>query len=412
MIPEGWTATTIGQHADVLTGFAFKSAAYTSDAQDIKLLRGDNVAPHRLRWRDVKRFPIGRAKEVTRYHLQTGDFVVAMDRTWLPSGVKIAEVTEADLPCLLVQRVARLRAKGTLHQGLMKQFFSGHHFDQHVQAVQTETAVPHISPADLRDYPIILPPLPEQLRIAAILSTWDRAIETVEALIANARAQKKALMQSLLTGKHRLPGFSGEWATRSFGELLDLKIGGTPARNDPELWDGLNETQNHWVAISDLTGKYLNSTKERISDSGISRSNVKLLPVGTVVMSFKLSIGRKAILQVPAFTNEAICALIPKRHSGIDPLFIYHSLDAIDLEEMVDQAVKGKTLNKAKIAELRLRFPTQVEQAAIVSVLEGGDRQVATLDSQLTALRQEKSALMQQLLTGKRRVKLTEREAA
>jgi type I restriction enzyme, S subunit len=259
---------------------------------------------------------------------------------------------------------------------------------------------------DFAAIPVNLPPLPEQKRIAEILSTWDAAIGVQERLIVNARTQKKALMQSLLTGKKRLPGFEGAWKIGRFRDLLDLYIGGTPSRRNDSLWDQANQTTNHWFAISDLAGKYIEIAKERISDEGVKRSNVKLLPAGTVVMSFKLSIGRKAILRQPGYTNEAICALIPKATSHVERLFVYHILEVIDLEESVDQAIKGKTLNKAKIAELKLPYPELAEQAAIVTILEAEDTHIEFEQNKLEILRQEKSALMHQLLTGKRRVKI------
>lgn len=409
MIPKGWAATTIGQHADVLTGFAFKSIEYTSNEHDIKLLRGDNIAPHRLRWRDVKRFPKDRSAEVARYHLRAGDFVVAMDRTWLPSGVKIAEVAEADLPCLLVQRVARLRAKASLHQGLMKQFFSGHHFDQHVQAVQTETAVPHISPADLRDYPIMLPPLPEQKRIAEILSTWDRAIETVEALIANTRAQKKALMQSLLTGKKRLPSFLGAWQETPIAKMGNIVAGGTPDSTDPDYWGG----DIAWATPTDITKlrtRYISQTERYITPLGLSSSAAKRLPAGTVIVCTRATVGALAIATVPITTNQGFKNIVPNGKHDSD--FIYFLLS--QNKKALVRAAGGSTfaeVSKADFEKLTFPVPQIDEQRSIAAVLICADETLEKLQSKLTGLRQEKSALMQQLLTGKRRVMVEARAA-
>lgn len=410
MIPNGWTATTIGQHADVLTGFAFKSADYTSNENDVKLLRGDNVAPHGLRWRDVKRFPEVRSNEVSRYQLRAGDFVVAMDRTWLPSGVKIAEVTQADLPCLLVQRVARLRAKDTLHQGLMKQFFSGHQFDQYVQAVQTETAVPHISPADLRDYPIKLPPLPEQRRIAEILSNWDRAIETVEALIANARTQKKALMQLLLAGYKRLPGFSGPWTETPISRMGAVVAGGTPDSTNPDYWGG----DIAWATPTDITKlrtRHIAGTERYVTPLGLSSSSAKRLPVGTVIVCTRATVGALAIAAVPMATNQGFKNIVPNAKHNSD--FVYYLLR--QNKKALVRAAGGSTfaeVSKADFEKLTFQVPCIDEQRSIAAVLICADEALEKLQSKLTMLQQEKSALMQQLLTGKRRVKVTEEEPA
>lgn len=262
-----------------------------------------------------------------------------------------------------------------------------------------------------------LPPLREQRRIVEIFHNLDRAIETVDSLVKCNRSLKEALVQKLLSkggsehGK-RLPGFSGEWRESSFGELFDLKIGGTPSRANPSLWDGGRTTQNRWVAISDLQTKYIDETRERISDEGVRKSNVKVLPAGTIVMSFKLSIGRKAILRREAYTNEAICALIPKRPTELNSLFVYHALDLVDFTGSTDQAVKGQTLNKAKIAELKMRVPTRAEQDRLVAILEAADGETENLLSQLFIYRREKAALLQRLLTGASRVRSAECEAA
>lgn len=223
MVPEGWRHTTFEKHIELLSGFPFKSSGYTSDDADIRLLRGDNIEPGGIRWRNAKKWPIADYESLKKFHLQIGDFVIAMDRTWISSGLKVAEIKEKDLPALLVQRVSRIRAKDTLEQGLLRQYFSGYRFEQYVKSVQTETAVPHISANQIKEFPLLLPPLREQKKIARILSTWDQVIEVTEKLLNNSQQQKKALMQQLLTGKKRLPGFRGEWKFYRFDELFQVE---------------------------------------------------------------------------------------------------------------------------------------------------------------------------------------------
>lgn len=410
MVPKGWTLTTFESHIDILSGFAFKSASYTDNKADIKLLRGDNIEPGALRWRDAKRWPISNGTELAKYNLNEGDFVIAMDRTWISSGLKVAEIKHSDLPCLLVQRVARIRAKETLEQGLLRQYFSSHNFEQYVKSVQTETAVPHISSRQIKDFPLLLPPRQEQTKIAQILSTWDKAIATSELLLANSQQQKQALMQRLLTGQTRFAGFTEDWMTIEFDELLDIEIGGTPSRSIPAYWDPEKITNNRWLSIADLKGNLITDTSEYISDLGIAKSNTKLIPAGTIVMSFKLTIGRRAILAADTYTNEAICALKIKDPERLNNDFLFHALCLVNFEQDIDQAVKGKTLNKAKLKQLTLNLPSLPEQQKIAQVLSTADAEIANLQAQLDKLKLEKKALMQQLLTGKRRVRLDDEE--
>lgn len=262
-----------------------------------------------------------------------------------------------------------------------------------------------------------VPPLPEQRKIAKILSTWDKAISTTERLIDNSKQQKKALMQQLLTGKKRLldvsgKPFEGEWDVERFEQLFDIEIGGTPSRRNESYWDSKHETNNNWLSIADLKGKFIAKTSERISDLGVKNSNVTLIPKGTIVMSFKLTIGRRAFLDIDTYTNEAICALSIKRQDKVDNNYLYQALGVVDFDQEIDQAVKGKTLNKAKLKCLKLLLPCVEEQVKIASVLNNADQEIELLEQKLADLKQEKKALMQQLLTGKRRVKIDEKEVA
>jgi type I restriction enzyme S subunit len=100
-----------------------------------------------------------------------------------------------------------------------------------------------------------------------------------------------------------------EWVTSTLGQECDIAIGGTPARNRPDYWDSENQTQNYWVAISDLKSRFITATSERLTNEGVANSNAKLVKRGTVLLSFKLSVGRTAIADVDVYTNEAIAAL-------------------------------------------------------------------------------------------------------
>lgn len=396
MNPEGWEHTTIGAHVDVLTGYAFKSSDYSSGPDDIRLLRGDNVAQHRIRWRDAQKLPQEKARGLDRFALRLGDFVIALDRTWIPAGVKIAEITEADLPSLLVQRVARLRSKPTLEQSLMRQFFSGHGFEQYVKSVQTETAVPHISPNDLRDLAILLPPLPEQKRMAETLETWDRAIDTVEALIANARAQKQALMQQLLPQgtnppKKRLPGFSGEWREGRLGSLADIFKGEQKGR-------------------ASLSGE----GPVPVINGGITPSGYTDHP-NTAANTITISEGGNSCGHVDLITQPFWCGghCYALKNLKVDRDYLFAVLKHRQPKIMSLRVGSGlPNIQKKALSQFSIPVPAKPEQEKIGELAASADKEIAALEAQLTALRQEKAALMQQLLTGKRRVKLPESEAA
>lgn len=281
-----------------------------------------------------------------------------------------------------------------------------HHWKDWVRRAGSGSVRVRIYYKDISIYPIILPPLAEQHKIADILSTWDEAIAKTEQLITALQHRKKGLMQRLLTGEVRFAGFEDEWKEAKFSEIFNLKIGRTPPRNEPAYWDPTKQTNNVWLSISDLNGKYVGDSKEYISSDGARASNSVLIPKGVVIMSFKLTIGKAAITSREVYTNEAICALTPKKNNIISNQFLYYALSVIRYEKEIDQAVKGQTLNIQKIKRLSILLPRYQEQLKIVKALESADDEIFLHEAYLEKIKQQKKGLMQRLLTGQVRVKV------
>jgi type I restriction enzyme S subunit len=147
-----WVSVRLGDVTDLLTGFPFKSDRYVDDDTAPRLVRGDNVAQGTLRWDGAKRWPQDALTDVADYELREGDVILAMDRPWLEAGLKYASVRSADLPSLLVQRVACLRGTERLNTRFLKYVIGGQAFTEYVLAVQTGTAVPHISGGQIRGF--------------------------------------------------------------------------------------------------------------------------------------------------------------------------------------------------------------------------------------------------------------------
>ena len=405
MMPNGWEKTTFGEHIDLLNGFAFKSALYSDDENDIKLLRGDNIEPNKLRWRDVKRWSKTEYESLEKYHLKENDFIIAMDRTWITAGLKVAEVKQGDLPCLLVQRVSRIRSLPTLCQDLIKHHFSSYQFEQYVKSVQTETAVPHISATQIREFGLLLPPLPEQQKIAKILSTWDKAISTTERLIDNSNQQKKALMQQLLTGKKRLldesgKRFEGEWEEVSIGSTSKCFSGGTPSRTKDEYYNG----NIPWITSGKLNDRYVDSVNEYITELGLQNSSAKIVKNGSILVAmYGATAGKVALNTLDGATvNQAILALEPKEKSH--NLFLFYLLEVEMLKALLLVQGGQPNLSATIIKAIKIKVPTYIEQQKIATVLTNADKEIELLKQQLADLQQEKKALMQVLLTGKVRV--------
>ena len=195
---DGWVETTIGAEIDLLAGFAFKSTEYTEAEDGVRLLRGDNIVQGSLRWDDVKKWPLVEAGEYTRYELKAGDVVLAMDRPWIQAGLKRAQISTIDLPCLLVQRTARLRAGASLDNKFLLCLISSQAFTHHILGVQTGSGVPHISSQQIKDFQFPKPPIKEQIRIAERLEVLGEQTQHLESLYQRKIAALDELKRSLL----------------------------------------------------------------------------------------------------------------------------------------------------------------------------------------------------------------------
>ncbi len=152
--------------------------------------------------------------------------------------------------------------------------------------------------------------------------------------------------------------------------ICDIQIGKTPSRSVPEYWGG----ELPWATISDFAaGRILTTTNERITRIGAAKSGSKRIPRDTLLLSFKLSLGKRAIAGCDLFTNEAIAALHILDHDAADRDYLYWALGSIDYDRLVDRAAKGKTLNKAKLKLLRIPLPPLAEQTRIARILDAAD---------------------------------------
>ena len=153
-------------------------------------------------------------------------------------------------------------------------------------------------------------------------------------------------------------------------KICGIQIGKTPSRSNSEYWGG----NLPWVTIGDFAaGRIITTTKEKITRIGAMKSGSKRIPSGTLLLSFKLSLGKRAIAGCELFTNEAITALHILDHDVTDRDYLYWALGSIDYDRLVDRAAKGKTLNKAKLKLLPIPLPPLAEQKRIAGILDAAD---------------------------------------
>ena len=171
----------------------------------------------------------------------------------------------------------------------------------------------------------------------------------------------------------------------ALSELFTLQMGKTPSRDNSSYWE---KSENNWISIADLTnsGKYISNTKETLSDSAVAESGIKKIPANTVIMSFKLSLGKVAITEKEMYSNEAIMAFIDKGVEKISPEYLYYLLRAKDWSKGTNKAVMGATLNKATLSTIKIQLHEYDNQLEIVNMLNRVSSSIDFRKQQLTKL--------------------------
>jgi type I restriction enzyme S subunit len=397
MVPEGWKDARLGDLMEFKNGLNTEKENYGSGTKFVNVM--DVFRNDRLHEQNIMGSVQVNAKQLFDYSVRYGDVLfnrtsetfdeIAMSSVYLDS----KEITFGGF-------VIRGRPKS---ENLFPDFsvFCFQSWQVRKELIRRgQGAVrANIGQKDLCKVPIVIPTLPEQKKIARILSTWDRAIEVAEKLLSNSQQQKKSLMQQLLTGKKRFPGFSGEWKNTNLSKIASVIMGSSPkseAYNDENM--GLPLLQGN----ADI--------KNRLSSPRIFTSQItKECMIGDVLLSVRAPVGEISRSIHNACIGRGIAAIQAK--SGICQDFIYQWFLYFEPKwERLSQGSTFESVNSNDIKSLPMEIPSFEEQQKIVSVLFAADKEIEALQQKLECLKQEKKALMQQLLTGKRRVKVDEKE--
>lgn len=406
-----WKAAKLGEHVDIQTGFPFKSQNYTDDPSGIALLRGDNIVQGKLRWDGVKRWPKEESSQFDKYALQTDDVVLAMDRPWIEAGLKYAWITERDLPCLLVQRVSRLRGRNGLLTPYIRYIIGHHSFTDYVKGIWTGVAVPHISESQIRAYECFLPPEDVQERILGVLTAYDDLIENNTRRIRILEEMAQMLYREWFVN-FRFPGYEKVrmveselgpipegWHHRTIGEVVQVLGGGTPSTSVPEYWQ---DGDVIWYSPSDLTAAgtmFMSASAKRITLLGLERSSARLFPPKSVMMTSRATIGVVAISRVEACTNQGFITCIPSETVGTLQLYFWLLENRPTITSLATGAT-FKEINKATFRQLPIAVAPDTIRAAFEHTAAPISGLVANLVQKNTNLRGTRDLLLPKLISG------------
>ena len=335
------------------------------------------------------------------YFLEDGNIVFA--RTGASTG-KTYLYNQKDGRLVFAGFLIRAKVnKNKLNPTFLKSYTETSNYWNWVKIMSMRSGQPGINGVEYASLPIPLPPLPEQEAIAETLSDVDALVTALDGLISKKRDIKQGAMQTLLTGERRLPGFRGDWETKKVGEFADAMSGGTPNTQVSEYWNG----NIRWMSSGELNLKFVYDVVGRITKLGLKNSSTKIIPPRCILIGLAgqgRTRGTVAMNMVELCTNQSIAAIYPSKSYNSD--YLYYNLDNRyeELRSLSTGDGGRGGLNLKIIKSLNIPFPQIEEQKAIAEVLSEMDAEIEALERERDKYKALKQGMMQELLTGKRRL--------
>jgi type I restriction enzyme S subunit len=327
--------------------------------------------------------------------------------------------TIGNLACYNSEKVVLGKSCGyiTLKESVYKNYIfyalNSNKIQLHFYKELTGTTIKNLSLDTLRKTNIPIPYIKEQQKISSILSSVDEQIEISDNLIEKMKELKEGLMQRLLTkgiGHSRFKNteigrIPEEWEVFRIKDVSDTTSGGTPSRTHKEYYK--NGTIL-WVKTGELGKKYIFDSEEKITEEAVLKSSAKLIPINSVLIAmYGATIGKTSISKKELTTNQACCAIICKE-GVLNYEFLYYILN-FNKNSLIKLGAGGAqpNINQIIIKEYKIPVPSLQEQQKISSILSSVDDQISQYESKKEKLQELKKGLMQKLLTGKIRVKVS-----
>lgn len=413
---------------DLLSGFAFKSQDFTNDPHDVALVKGENVSQGRVLWDISKRWPLADWRKYEKFQLAAGDVVIAMDRPWVPAGLKWCFIRDHDPKALLVQRCCRLRANPRLmDQTFLRCVIGGPGFEGYIKPITTGVNIPHISGRQILDYSFPLPDLPTQRKIAGILSAYDDLIENnlrrIKILEEMAQSLYREWFVHFSFPGHESATFTDsplgripkDWEVKPVSDLLEFHIGGGWGN---DVADDKHSEPAFVIRGTDLPDARL-CDRKAVPFRYHAPSNIKTRRLQSGDLVFEVSGGSKgqpvgrALLVSERLLgvfdgNDVICAsfckLLRTRSAVLLPeLLLFHLLEIYDNGRINTYQVQSTGITNFKFAPFLEQEKVPVPPPELQSRWLNCVAPVMTKDSVLGAtiqtLRQTRDLLLPRLLT-------------
>lgn len=269
-----------------------------------------------------------------------------------------------------------------------------------IRAMSNAGSQDNLSGQIVKQIEVVYPPRAEQERIAEVLKDADEYIANVERMIAKKQAMKQGLMQHLLTGRTRIPGFEGKWRVMTVGSMGTIVGGGTPSRSVAAFWGG----PIPWATVKDISNFDPSATQEFVTRDAVMGSATRIIPAGTPILAARMLVGKAVRFDVDVAINQDLKAIM--LGPDFDPSFLCHWFDLNG--RSLAAAAGGSTvagISTGHIRAVSLHVPTdRAEQEAVARTLSDADNEIRALKARLAKARDIKTGMMQQLLTGRVRL--------
>lgn len=408
MVPNGWTRVPIKEVCHSIIDCVNKTAPVVDYETPYKMIRTSNVRNGRVNTFDVRYVTKETYEQWTRRGAPlNGDVILTREA---PVGeVGILENAEG---IFLGQRLMMYRANKKIADNYYLFYSLSSAFCQkQIEDYSNGGTVAHMRVPDCGEILVNLPPLFEQKKIAQILSTWDQVISVTEKLLENSQQQKKALMQQLLTGKKRLLDengvrFSATWLSKSLKDISKVFIGLVTTMTEHYVESGIPLIRNSDIKENRITKEKL----IKLSEDFANQNSGRKLSKGDVVTVHTGEVGVSAVIddELDGCLGFATLNTRPNKKI-IDAQFLcwyFNSSRFIAHCISLSTGDGRQNLNLKDFSKVMIPVPSLLEQKKIASALSLAAQEMETLQKRLDCLKQEKKALMQQLLTGKKRVKV------
>ena len=405
IIPQEWEVKYLEEVCSIKGGFAFDSKTFLPSGT-YQIIKMSNLYNGNLDLSRSSSFIDKLPRAANDSILNAGDILITLTGTVGKKDYGYTYLITDETNLLLNQRVAKLVPHNIcpefIYPTLKTQRFLTPFFYSSRGGTGNQT---NVSTKDILDIPILYPPKAEQEKIAEILGVWDSAIEKQSALVDALTRRKRALMQQLLTAKKRLPNFTEPWQTVILEKVLERLSNGLTYNT--ELKIGIPVTR-----IETISAGVINFDKIGYADNN-TNTNVELykLQKGDILFSHINSlahIGKVAIYNDCRELYHGMNLLLMRYNNLVSSKYLYYFLCSNvankQMKSMAKQAVNQASINIKELSNWKFLLPSIPEQQAIAKILSTADQEIELAKKRLKAFRTQKSALMQQLLTGKKRV--------